>query len=103
MIAAEIMVDLLRLGIRLEAHGDRLRYSPRSAMTPELAEQIKMRKPELLAMLQSDSAKSNIAPTDPTAVWQAALDRLEGDPLFPPEILESLRKGQPRWIYDYTR
>ena len=41
MSAAELMADLTRLGIRLEAHGDRLRYWPRSALTPELANRMK--------------------------------------------------------------
>ena len=52
MSAAELMVDLIRLGIRLEAHGDRLRYHPRSAMTPDLAERLRTHKAELLVILR---------------------------------------------------
>ncbi|WP_146449869.1 TubC N-terminal docking domain-related protein [Bythopirellula polymerisocia] len=47
------MTDLSRLGIRIEAHGDRLRYSPRLAVTPDLAERMKAHKSELLEILQS--------------------------------------------------
>jgi len=50
----QLMVDLTRLGIRLEANGDRLRYSPRLAVTPELADRMKAHKDELLAILTAD-------------------------------------------------
>ena len=52
--AMELMTDLARLGIHIEAHGDRLRYSPRSAVTPELADRMKAHKGELLAILRRD-------------------------------------------------
>ena len=48
MSAAQLMTDLTRLGIHVEAHGDRLRYSPRSAVTPDLADRMKAHKGELL-------------------------------------------------------
>ncbi len=34
---------------------------------------------------------------DATAVWQAALDRLDGDPLFPPDVMEALRASEAQW------
>ena len=52
--ATQLMADLTRLGIKLEAHGDRLRYSPRSAVTPDLADRMKAHKGELLAILTAD-------------------------------------------------
>ena len=55
MRAAQLMADLTRLGIRLEAHGDRLRYSPRSAVTPDLAERMTAHKAELLALLRPEA------------------------------------------------
>jgi hypothetical protein len=42
------MTDLARLGIHIEAHGDRLRHSPRSAVTPDVAQRMKAHKHELL-------------------------------------------------------
>ena len=45
------MADLATRGIRLEARGDRLRYRPRQAMTPELVQQVKSLKAELLTIL----------------------------------------------------
>jgi len=51
----ELVADLARLGIRLEAHGNRLRYSPRSAVTPDLADRMKTHKGELLAILRPEA------------------------------------------------
>ena len=55
MSAVELMTDLARLGIRIEAHGDRLRYAPQSAVTPHLLAGMKAHKAELLAMLGSEA------------------------------------------------
>ena len=80
MSATKLMADLARLGIRLEAHGDRLRYHPQSAMTPDLMARLKAHKAELLAILRprpdagatlaalaldSDPWEQCIEPTDP--------------------------------------
>lgn len=51
MTAADLLAELGRRGIQVEAHGDRLRYRPRSAVTPELAQRLKSHKRELLAIL----------------------------------------------------
>ena len=93
MIATQLITDLAQRGIRLEAHGDRLRYSPRSAMTPDLAQRMKTNKGELLAILRSPA----IDLTNADAVWQAALDLLQGKPLFPTDVMEALRAADVRW------
>lgn len=100
MIAAQLMTDLARLGIRIEAHGDRLRCSPRSAVTPDLVGRLKAHKGELLAILRRDPEAPATRRTDANQVWQAALDRLEGDPLFPPDVMEGLRAADARWAGD---
>ena len=100
MSATQLIADLARLGIRIEAHGDRLRYSPRSAVTPDLAQRLKAHKSELLSILRRDPDATVIDLTNATAVWQAALDRLEGDPLFPPDVMEGLRAADARWADD---
>ena len=51
MIVKQLMADLTQAGIRLKAEGERLRYFPRTAMTPNLADRVKAHKPELLAAL----------------------------------------------------
>ena len=100
MSAAQLMTDLAQFGIRIEAQGDRLRYSPRSAVTPDLARRMKAHKGELLAILRPEADAPTIDLTDAMAVWQAALDRLEGDPLFPPDVMEALRAADAQWADD---
>ena len=100
MSAAELMTDLARLGIRIEAQGNRLRYSPRSAVTPEIADRMRAYKGELLAILRRDPEAPAIDLTDATQVWQAALDRLKGNPLFPHDVMEELRAADARWADD---
>jgi hypothetical protein len=50
----QLLVNLTRLGIRVESHEDRLRYAPRSAVSSNLAERMRVHKTELLAMLAAD-------------------------------------------------
>lgn len=64
MTTAELLADLTRRGVRLEARGDRIRYSPRSAVTPGLAEHMKAHKPELLAILRGQDTCR-----DPICCW----------------------------------
>ncbi len=90
MSVTELMIDLRECGIQLEARGDRLGYSPKAAMTPELAERVKSHKPTLLAILTADDVPAAV-------LWQAALDLLEGDPEFPPEMLMGCRRASVRW------
>ena len=55
MTAAALMEGLALLGIRLEDRGDRLRYSPRSAMTPDLARRMKVHRGELLESVGTEN------------------------------------------------
>jgi len=54
--AAELLADLTKLGVEVAAHGDRLRYRPRAAVTRQLAERLTMHKPGLLAILRPAGA-----------------------------------------------
>ena len=58
MTTTALLDDLAARGVTVTAHGDRLRCSPRSAMTPELLPTILAHKSELLAIL---SAKAEVA------------------------------------------
>ena len=54
MSAAELMSDLApSWESSFKAHGDRLRFFPRSAVTPDLADRMKAHKAGLLAMLSN--------------------------------------------------
>ncbi len=51
MTPGQLLVELFRRGVRVEADGDRLRYSPRSRVPPELVELMCQHKPALLQTL----------------------------------------------------
>jgi hypothetical protein len=95
MTVTEVMIDLRDRGIQLEAHGDRLRYSPKEAMTLELAERVNTHKPVLLAILTANDVSAAV-------LWQAALDLLEGDPDFPTAILADYRRASVHWEFERT-
>lgn len=48
----QLLLELARRKVGLTADGDRLRYSPRSAMTPELVVRLKEHKAAVLAIVQ---------------------------------------------------
>ena len=55
-VVARLLADLSGRGIELAAYGNRLRYRPRSALTPKLAERLRTHKAELLAILRHSGA-----------------------------------------------
>ncbi len=59
---ASIVRTLAQRGIRLAPHGDRLRFHPRSAMTPELVSWLAPRKAELLSWLRAREAAGSENP-----------------------------------------
>lgn len=72
MSATELVLDLGRLGIRLEADGERLRYYPQSTLTPDLLDRLKAHKADLLAALRPTPKSAALskppseAPSKPT-------------------------------------
>ena len=115
MSTAELMTDLARLGIRIEAHGDRLRYSPRSGVTPDLADRMKAHKGELLAILRRDpeAGKTDegievIAPPDPCPkcgtleLWQSLASNWRCLRCDPPTKARRLRERAARLKTDRT-
>jgi hypothetical protein len=62
MSAVELFANLNRLGIQLMADGERLRYAPRSALTPDLIDRMKAHKAELLALLRPAVDRSSALP-----------------------------------------
>ncbi len=73
MTLPQLLAELARLGVRLEADGERLRYAPRAALTPELAEPLREHKPALLAYLRTGKIIFD-AQTATAADVRAALD-----------------------------
>ena len=80
MTAITLIKDLARLGIQLKADGDRLRYAPRSAVTPALVEQIKAHKGELLEILRNPTACPEMTLRDTASASPAASEQLSGNP-----------------------
>ena len=78
MSLAQLLLDLAARGIRLEASGDRLRFHPRSAVTPELIERLRDHKESLLAVLRGQeqstlvgaSAKGDADRATPGFEWR---------------------------------
>jgi len=84
--AGALLLELTVRGIELQAHGDRLRYRPRSAMTPELTGRVRRHKSEILARLQSDRASEPtenrqsrpVSSVAPEAGWSVDRARARG-------------------------
>ena len=51
MTAPQILAEVRARGVELAAVGDRLRYRPVTAVPPELLEELRQNKPELLRLL----------------------------------------------------
>lgn len=93
MKALELIDRLRHRGVELRVNGPHLRYRPQSAVTANLKAQLVALKPDVLAHLRAEARP----PSDPNALWQAALDALEGDPDFPPELIEAARHANAKW------
>ena len=60
MVAArDVLASLSNMGITIEAHGDGLRYRPKSAMTPDLLVSARRCKAELLSLLAKPAGHAN--------------------------------------------
>ncbi len=84
-MVAQLLADLNARGIKLAPHGDRLRFSPRGAMTPELAERLRTHKVEVLAHLAGEDPKVEDVPVEDNA--------LEDNPVEDPAVSE---EGAPQ-------
>jgi hypothetical protein len=55
----DLLDELDRLGIMLQADGDRLRFHPREVVTPDMMARLRVHKTELLTMLQTPGAATD--------------------------------------------
>ena len=69
MTATEIIRDLLRRGVELQAQGDRLRFRPKEAVPPDLLALLVQHKPAIMATL---STRARIRGRDETAESDSA-------------------------------
>ena len=70
---AALLAEVEARGIELQAHGERLRFRPRSAVTPDLAERLQAHKDELLASLSKPAPSSSSSTAGP---WNQVQDDL---------------------------
>ena len=98
-VLAELLADCDAHGIRLLPDGeDGLTIdAPRDALTPDLVERLKAHKGALLATLRPEAGAPVVDPPHAAAVWHAALDRLESDPMFPSNVMKSLWAADVQW------
>jgi hypothetical protein len=73
MTVLEVINEVRRRGIALVAHGDKLRYAPRSAVTPELREHLAAHKSEIMAELKTRQG-------EPVAVYSERVNRSADEP-----------------------
>ena len=96
---ADVLAECETHGIRLLPAGDGglTIDAPQGALTPNLLGRLRTHKGELLTLFRATPDAVGIDPPDPAAIWQAALDRLDGDPLFPPDVMEAQRVAEVWW------
>jgi hypothetical protein len=58
MLVHEILEEVGRRGISLFPKGDRIRFYPKNALTPELLEELKEHKAEILVVLGEEPVRS---------------------------------------------
>lgn len=52
--AVALVAELERRGVRLALDGDRIRFRPKAAVTPELLERLAVAKPAVVALLRAE-------------------------------------------------
>jgi len=96
---AGILADVARRGITLQAapgsEAGKIRFRPRSAMTPDLAQRIKAHRPALLALLSNPGAD-----TTPPAAAPVGPDERESGVSSVVSVSERTRAGRGLWSED---
>lgn len=85
MTAAALVADLRSRGVRLEVHGDRLRFAPLSAVTEAELGALRALKVEVVSLLQDGLLA---APSSPCGLCGSSLVYVEGWP----------SEGDSRWL-----
>lgn len=96
---AGILADVARRGITLQAHAGKVRFRPRSAMTPDLAQRIKAHRPALLELLSNPGIPGSDTTTDktPTAAAPVGPHEQESGVLSVLSVSERQKAGRGLW------
>lgn len=95
---AGILADVARRGITLQAEAGKIRFRPRSAMTPDLAQRIKTHRPALLALLSNPGIPG--ADTTPPDVTAIAPREAESGVSSVVSVSDRVRAGRGLWSED---
>mgnify|MGYP007059395335 FL=1 len=100
--AIALINDLTQYGITLEAAGDRIRFQPKEAMTPVLANRVKTLKPELLAILGQGATATNRIDAEFDRFLRVAVARPDGHGWYDPALLND-RAGKAYLAFTLDR
>ena len=100
MTATEILGELERRGVSLEMAGDKLRFRPKEALTPDLIEALRQRKDEILAALQAKQPATGLGlcpgPEKCAGCYPIPGGRYIHPPKASPEWKDWFRKWEPK-------
>ena len=101
MNTATLLHELEERGVRFEAEDGRLRYhAPAGVLTPEIIDELRARKTELLALLVSSEPPDLHESRDLAAAWRGAvreLGDLAGYPHLPFKPGHAVAPGAANW------
>ena len=95
MNATDILGELERRGVHLEVAGDKLRWRPKEAVTPELVEALKQWKPEIIAALTGSKTTGLGLCPDPER--GGCYEVSPGVHLHPPKVSEDWEARLTKW------
>ena len=96
MTATEILSELERRGVHLELAGDKLRWRPNEAVTPDLVEALRQSKAEIIATLTGGKTTGLGQCPGPEKCGGCYEVRL-GVHLHPPKISEEWKAWIAKW------
>lgn len=101
MNTATLLRDLEERGVRFETEDGRLRYhAPTGVLTPEIIDELRARKPELLVLLASLYPPDPVKARNLAAAWRGAVRKLceiAGYPCLPFKPGFAVGSGAANW------
>lgn len=96
MTATDILSELVRRGVHLEVAGDKLRWRPKEAVTPELVEVLKQWKTEIIAAL-TGSKTTGLGQCPGPERCGGCYQVSPGIHLHPPKVSEEWKAWLTKW------
>jgi len=96
MTATEILTELERRGVHLEVAGDKLRWRPKEAVTPDLVEALKQSKAEIISTL-TGSKTTGLGQCPGPERCGGCYQVSPGIHLHPPRVSEEWKAWLTKW------